>query len=248
MSVIPNPKPRKTKKAAETGKTRITQLPIFNRRFPPGELAACADRVFAIGGFFRFGFWISLASCVSGFGFQLLAQTTPKTSDDLLPLVPPRPEIPPTFWERHQMAILIVVTLLLGAVCAGVWFLLRPIPAVALTPAARARAALDPLKDQPETGILLSHVSRIVRSYFGAAFLLPNGEVTTSELIRLLQNHQQIGPELTAAVSEFLRQCDLRKFAPSGPLPPMNAVAVAGQLIEQAESKRAALLAPVPPA
>ena len=194
----------------------------------------------------RSGCWLLLG--FEFLEFALLAQTNPATSDDLPPLRPPRPEIVPSFWDQHQLAIVLAIIVFLAAVCAGVWILLRPKPPLLPTPAARARAALEPLRGQPETGLLLSQTSRIIRSYFAAAFHLPVGELTTTEFCRLLQNGNQITPELSAALSEFLRQCDLRKFAPLGPLPPMGAVSSATELIQQAEVKRAALLSSPGPA
>ncbi|HTL55843.1 MAG TPA: hypothetical protein VL361_09195 [Candidatus Limnocylindrales bacterium] len=195
----------------------------------------------------RFGFRFFVGLQISKFGFSLLAQTNSPASDDLPPLLPPRPEILPSFWEQHQVAIALIIVVLAAAVCAGVWFVLRPKPPVLLTPAVQARAALEPLRGQPETGMLLSKISQIVRSYFAAAFHLPAGELTTAEFCRFLQNRDLAGPELSGAVGEFLRQCDHRKFAPLGPLPPLGAVAGAAQLIEEAEVKRAGLLASVGP-
>ena len=195
----------------------------------------------------RFAFGLFLGFRISNFGFSLLAQTNPATSDDLPPLLPPRPEIPPSFWEQHSVAIVLTVFVLASVVCALAWFVLRPKPPVFLPPAVQARAALEPLRGQPETGMLLSKISQIVRSYFVAAFHLPAGELTTAEFCRFLQNRDLAGPELSGAVGEFLRQCDHRKFAPLGPLPPLGAVAGAAQLIEEAEVKRAGLLASVGP-
>ncbi len=62
-----------------------------------------------------------------------------------------------------------------------------------------------------------------------------------------LPSHAPIGPELSAALSEFLRQCDQRKFSPPAPAPPFGAVAQALKLIDQAQTRRLALAQPAAP-
>lgn len=174
------------------------------------------------------------------------ADTNDALSGELPPLRPPRPEIPPGFWELHQAWILAAAIGLLIAVGAGIWFLTRPRPAIVISPAATARAALDALRDQPETGLVLSKISQVIRRYFAATCQIPQEEHTTAEFARILVEQSTIGPNLAQAVHEFLRQCDHRKFAPLGPLPPLGAVAGAAHLIEEAEARRAALLQPTP--
>jgi hypothetical protein len=137
--------------------------------------------------------------------------------------------------------VVILGVLLLGLICAVVWLLTRPKPPVVVPPEVQAREALDPLRQQPEDGALLSRVSQILRHYVAAAFELPPGELTTAEFCRAVGGHAPIGPELSAALSEFLRQCDQRKFSPPAPAPPLSAVAQALKLIELAEARRAQL-------
>ena len=174
------------------------------------------------------------------------ADTNDALSEGLPPLRPPRPEIPPGFWEQHEAWILAAAIGLLIAVGAGIWFLTRPRPAIVISPAATARAALDALRGQPETGLVLSRISQVIRRYFAATCQMPEEEHTTAEFARILVEQSAIGPNLAEAVNEFLRQCDHRKFAPLGPLPPLGAVAGAAHLIEEAEAKRAALLQAAP--
>ena len=114
-------------------------------------------------------------------------------------------------------------------------------------PEVQARQALEPLRQQPEDGALLSRVSQILRHYVAAAFDLPPGELTTAEFCRAIAGHGRIGPELSAALSDFLRQCDQRKFAPPAPVPPFSAVAQALKLIDQAQIRRRALAQPRSP-
>lgn len=170
------------------------------------------------------------------------ADTNDTLSEELPPLRPPRPEIPPGFWEQHEAWVLAAAIVLLIIVGAGVWFLTRPRPPVVVSPATRARAALEALRNQPETGLVLSKISQIIRRYFGATCQMPQEEHTTTEFARILVAQKAVDPILAGAVNEFLRECDLRKFAPVGPLPPLGAVAGATHLIEEAEAKRSALL------
>jgi hypothetical protein len=173
---------------------------------------------------------------------QLIAQPD-SPLEKIPPLLPPRGEIPPSFWEQHGLLVVLVGLLLLGLVCAGIWWLMRPKAPVITPPAEQARQALEPLGRQPEDGAVLSRVSQVMRHYLAAAFGLPAGEQTTAEFSRVLVSHAAIGPALSVPVTNFLRQCDERKFAPGSAGAPLGAVAQALQLLEQAEARRRALSA-----
>jgi hypothetical protein len=174
----------------------------------------------------------------------LHAATNLISADEIPPLAPPRGEIAPGFWEQNASWVLfggLFVVLLAGLL---IWRLLRPKPPpVIMPPALEARRQLESLRAQAESGAVLSHVSRILRHYFSLTFGLPPAERTTTEFSSALAAMPQVGPELSGSVSEFLRQCDQRKFAPSPPQPPMGAVATAAKLIERAEATR---VLPVP--
>ena len=137
--------------------------------------------------------------------------------------------------------------LFLVLVCVAVWFLLRRKPLALIPPEVEAVQALEPLRQQPEDGVVLSRVSQILRRYVVAAFDLPPGELTTTDFSRAIAGQGQVGPELSAALTEFLRQCDQRKFSPPAPAPPLSAAAQALKLIEQAQARRAALAQPINP-
>jgi hypothetical protein len=218
----------------------------------PGGFAPFLFRFFEFVSDFRFrisDFSICSASfLVLAFGSgELFGQTNVGTSDDLPPLRPPRSEILPTFWERHQITIIVVVVLLLVLVFVGLWVLSRPKPPIIAPPAAKAREALHNLRNQPETGELLSKISQVIRAYFMAAFNLPQRELTTGEFSRIIIDQENIGPALADGVVEFLRECDRRKFAPPAQLQPLGALDCAAKLIDDAESRRAILPAKAAP-
>jgi hypothetical protein len=124
---------------------------------------------------------------------------------------------------------------------AAIWFLTRPKPPAVVPPEVQARKALEPLRLQTEDGALLSRVSQVLRHYVAAAFDLPPGELTTAEFCGAITGHPLIGPELSAALSAFLRLCDQDKFSPPAPIPPLSAVAQALKLMDQAQARRLAL-------
>ncbi len=202
-----------------------------------------------------FGFRASDFLRISDFGFRILscslsllaaqtlhaATTNPPDPDAIPPLLPPRGEIPPAFWEQNRLGVIIFGVLLLGLVCAAVWWLRRRRPAVIVPPEAEARQALEPLREQTEDGAVLSRISQILRRYVGAAFGLPPGEMTTTDFCRAIADHERLGLELSASLSDFLRQCDERKFAPAAPRPALGAAAQAFKFIELAEVRRAQL-------
>src|ERR1019366_4946199 len=114
-------------------------------------------------------------------------------------------------------------------------------PPVVVPPEVQARQALEPVRQQTEDGALLSRVSQILRHYVTAAFGFPPGELTATEVFRTIASRAPIGPDLSIALSSFLRLCDQDKFSPPAPVPPLGAVAQALKLIDQAQTRRLAL-------
>lgn len=156
-------------------------------------------------------------------------------------LRPPRGEILPTFWEQYGLWVMLGAVFAVGVFATLVWLLARPRPPVPIPPAVRAREELEPLMQKPEEGILLSQISQTLRRYLAAVFPLPPGELTTTDLSQLIVQNEKIGPELGGEVIEFLRACDLRKFAPGPPPAPLEAVSRAFGLIDRAEKRLAEL-------
>ena len=155
--------------------------------------------------------------------------------DDLAKLRPPRGEIPPTFWERYNIWIIVGALVFLAVIGIIVWIVTRPKPPIIVPAEVRARQGLEPLLSQPEDGILLSKVSQILRCYIAETFGLQPGELTTTEFCRLIANNDRIGTDLATTISEFLRRCDERKFTPMPPAAPMSAAATALQFVEAAQ-------------
>ena len=199
------------------------------------------DFGFRISAFFRpsdFGLRVSSAAQLLGTPLLALAADTNGTSE--VPessLRPPRGEIVPGFWEQNGTWLILGAILLLFGLAALVWLLVRPKSAVPIPPAVEARRELEPLQQNPEDGGLLSRVSQILRRYVAAVFALPPGEFTTAEFTQTLANNPKVGSALGGEVTDFLRACDLRKFAPSPAQSPLGAVSRALSLIERAESR-----------
>ena len=140
-------------------------------------------------------------------------------------LSPPYGQIPPTFWEQHGTAVLAGGIILLTLAAAVVWRILNPGPQPVLPPAIVARKALEKCCARPEDGSVLSEVSQTLRHYVGAVLEFPVGEFTTAEFCLELQRSERIAPQLTGAISNFLRTCDERKFSPAASSAPLNAAA-----------------------
>jgi len=175
------------------------------------------------------------------FAWVLLDAATSSGSDEIPPLRPPRGEIPPDFWEAHRISIVISGIILLIIISTAVWFFLRTRPKASIPPEVQARQALEALLAQPENGALLSRVSQIVRRYVIGAFGLPPGELTTTEFCEVISKNPPIDEPLSAAISNFLRDCDRRKFALSPDDEPINAVPTALKFVDEAEKRRAEL-------
>ena len=152
--------------------------------------------------------------CLTSFLLLPFAAIAAKTND-LPKLVPAYGELSPTFWEQHQAAIIIASFAFLAFVFLFVKTMLRPESPKILSPETVARQALAKLQGQPEDGKLLSEVSQILRRYISAAFELPAAELTTAEFCAALVANEKIGAELAGTISDFLRECDERKFSPA---------------------------------
>ncbi len=193
---------------------------------------------FSVFGFRISDFHFRLSFCA----LALLAAQTPLLAtskrpapDTIPPLRPPLGEIPPTFLEQHSLLVILLGVLLLALLGVAVWWLSGPRPVAVVPPETQARQALEPLREQPEDGAVLSRISQILRRYVGAAIGLPQGELTTADFCRTIADNGRLGPELSGTLGDFLQKCDEHKFAPPVPRPALGAVACALKIIEVAE-------------
>jgi hypothetical protein len=161
-------------------------------------------------------------------------------------LAPAYGELPPTFWEQHQSAILVAGFALLAFAFFILKVTLRPASPVIPPPEVVARQALAKLQRQPEDGNVLSEISQCLRRYVVTALELPIGELTTAEFSAAIAGSEKIGAELAQTIAGFLRECDARKFSPANSATPLNAATRALELVEQAEKRRGLRSAPVP--
>jgi hypothetical protein len=166
---------------------------------------------------------------------SLSAQTS---TNDLPELAPAYGELPPMFWEQHGSDVLIVAAVALVIAALIIVIALHPKPPSVVPPEIEARRMLQELRSRAEDGAVLSRCSQILRRYFIAVFVLPPGEYTTVEFSRAISAHEKIGAELSTAVSNFLRDCDERKFSASPQSSPSGLVQSALELIELAEARR----------
>ena len=172
-------------------------------------------------------------------------QAAQQPTDDIPPLAPPLPEIPPALWEQFgwTLWILIPLALAFAALVVVLWRRPRTPPAL-IAPAAQARAVLAALQTHAGDGATLSHISQTLRRYLITVFWLHPGETTTAEFCAVLSANVQVGPELSGAVGEFLRACDERKFSPAASPAATGAASRALELVELAEVQRGKLHAP----
>jgi hypothetical protein len=177
---------------------------------------------------------------LSAFCFQLCAFAQP--TNDIPPLSPAYPEIPPTFWEQHGTTLGLAIIAALVIIGVLVWLLSRKKPVSPVPPEIQARRALEVLRQRNEDGVVLSEVSQVLRRYLVAAFEMPPEQLTTTEFCAAMDRNEKAGTGISIAVAEFLRRCDERKFSPVGGINRLNAAARALELIELGETRRAHLL------
>jgi hypothetical protein len=153
-------------------------------------------------------------------------------------LAPPYSELPPSFWERHEMTIIVGGFALLAVFFLFLRVWLRPEAPVIAPPEILARRTLEKLQAQPEDGKVLSEISQVLRRYLVAAFALPGDEMTTAEFCAALAADEKMGAELAQTISSFLRECDTRKFSPANSPAPFGGAEHALKIISQAENRR----------
>ena len=157
----------------------------------------------------------------------------------LFPLVPAYGEIRPTIWEQYGTVIVIASLVFVALIGVASWIITRPKAPAFVSPEVLARDALTRLAGQPEDGKVLSDVSQALRRYVVAAFGLPAGESTTAEFSAALAQSEKFGGEPARIVSNFLHECDSRKFSPASPDAPMNAARRALEIVSELEKQRA---------
>jgi len=169
-------------------------------------------------------------------------------ADDAIPkLRPPHDELQPTFWELHGWLTIAGIALVLTVLAFFIVWLRRPKPEEITPPEILARRALENLRGRAEDAALVVEVTRILRRYVLSVFGLPPDELTTAEIRQVLQSSKPTGPDLAVAITDFLRECDERKFAPAPPPPRTGVVDRALALLEKVEASRRQPLQAAPP-
>lgn len=154
-------------------------------------------------------------------------------------LLPLREEIPPTFIEKHGWWPVIGMAAVVIVVAVIVTLLLRRKKAVEIIPAdVIARRALEPWRGRAEDTALVQAVSAIVRRYVIRVFIPAHDELTTNELVRVLADERRVKPETRTALAEFLKYCDVQKFAPVQPPMTPGLVEQALELVRRLEADR----------
>jgi hypothetical protein len=173
------------------------------------------------------------------FTFFVCSAPAQSATGPLPPLASPHGPLPPTFWEQHGNTVLIAGFAFMAVVAIVLLIALRSKPAVVVPPEVLAREALARLRTQPESGAVLSEISRILRRYVTAVIGLPEEELTTAEFAAALQKSEQIGGDVAQSMIAFLRECDRRKFSPAGAPAPLNAVDRTLAIVAQIENQKA---------
>ncbi len=190
----------------------------------------------------RHGWRASVLECARPLALFLLLPTvtSAQSTNDVPPLRPALPEIPPTLWEQYGVLIVVLIVIAVALLAAAIWWLLQPKPPVPVTIEIQTCNELELLKLPTEDGKTVSQVSQVLKRYVAVAFELPSGEMTTAEFSRAVAGSEKVGSELAASVSEFLRQCDERKFSPTVGVQ-ASACSRALELVDVGERRRAEL-------
>ena len=199
------------------------------KTLPAWQIATCERSGFAMLAIVSF--------CLLLYPCSSLGNVPKNSNEEIPPLKPPQAEISPSAWEENGAAMVTAGLLALAGLCTAAWLGFRPQPAPVVPPETQARRQLETLRGQPQTGQLLSAVSRVTRSYFREAFGLPVGEVTTAEFCEQLAAQERLGPSLGTEAQQFLRRCDEFKFSTSTPPAAFDAAAESLKLVELGENR-----------
>jgi hypothetical protein len=153
----------------------------------------------------------------------------------------------PSFWEQYAGLVSAVVLVALAVVTAVFWWLHRPKASIVTPPDVLARQTLQALQGRTEDDALALEVSRILRGFLTAALGLPHAELTTAEFDGALRSHPVVSEELITALVGFLRECDVKKFAPVKPPAPPGLVARTLELIDRVQAGRKPAPTAAPP-
>jgi hypothetical protein len=153
-------------------------------------------------------------------------------------LRPPRGMLLPSFWEQHGGLLFGLAVVTLAVLAATFWWRRRPKASIVTPPEVLARRALQALQGRTEDDALALEVSRVLRGFLTAALGLPHAELTTAEFDGALHSRRAVSEELIPALVGFLRECDVKKFAPVQPPAPPGLVARALELIDRVQAER----------
>lgn len=214
-----------------------------------GGVTHCDFRWTRRGTFAR---WMALGvACVCS--LPVKARNAQSALEDIPPFRPPKPELPPTFWEDpfgpgHRAVWFWVAGAVVLMCVASAWILLlRRRPVLVPTPAETARAALAALDGPPPlpdalTTRLHDQVSGILRTYFVAVLELPVTELTGRELAAAMEACSKAGKEVAVEAGTLLRQLERKQFDPEANAADNDVVQKAMKLVDLMEAR----LRPVP--
>jgi hypothetical protein len=158
---------------------------------------------------------------ILGWAARVGAQAVPAESpeaDPIPPLRPPHPAIGPDFWDLHRGEVYLGAAAFLALVVLCFWWFRRARLPEIVSPALAAQQSLTALRGQPEEPALLSRVSQVLKYYLVGALKLPRAEMTTREVVAVIEAAPVLGAATAHDFIEFFRQSDFRKFAPSAPV------------------------------
>ena len=156
--------------------------------------------------------------------------------DEIPPLRPPKPEMPPGFWEQHGLLVSVTGLVILVLLILLWRMVSRPRPPVIPAPATVARQSLEPLRHQAGDAVLSTHVSGILRTYLIRALGLPDEQLTSIELSARLGSHPGVTPHVATAAAELLRGMEHQRFNADSINADATVVQRALALIDQVET------------
>jgi hypothetical protein len=165
----------------------------------------------------RLAVWFTLGLPI----FSILGQEDPgvmPAADPIPPLRPASPPIGPDFWETHRGEVFLGAAAFLALLMLCIWWLRRARHSEPVPPGRAAQRSLSALRGQTEEGVIVSRVSQVLKCYLVGALRLPPAEMTTKEVVAVIETAPALDSATARDFADFFRQADLKKFAPAGPV------------------------------
>ena len=147
-----------------------------------------------------------------------------------------------SYWQTNDYWLIPTIIVVVILIALAIYFTLRKRPTPPPSPYAIAQQKLQAAKKllaSTDDRQYSSSISDLLRQYIEASFALNAAEQTTEEFLEAAKSESRISTEAEQTLGEFLKLCDLAKFAQHafGPNDRQKLWDTAATFVEEAEKQ-----------